>query len=169
MGSEMCIRDRSVVRSTERVVPRLGHAGKQCEEIAFGSTLPHNCCRSPVLVLTRSRKSSMLHEQHPPPNPRGQHQRGSLNRLSAASSRNFRGENNTALSRTLCRLVCASVSPFHNPTYRSCGCDSPPLASSYQVRSCCVVSPRQCQSSPCLLYTSPSPRDGLLSRMPSSA
>ena len=25
------------------------------------------------------------------------------------------------------------------------------------------------QSSPCLLYTSPSPRDGLLSRMPSSA
>ena len=25
------------------------------------------------------------------------------------------------------------------------------------------------QSNPCLLYTSPSPRDGLLSRMPSSA
>ena len=27
----------------------------------------------------------------------------------------------------------------------------------------------RCWSSPCLLYTSPSPRDGLLSRMPSSA
>ena len=29
--------------------------------------------------------------------------------------------------------------------------------------------PRELLSSPCLLYTSPSPRDGLLSRMPSSA
>ena len=28
---------------------------------------------------------------------------------------------------------------------------------------------RKQQASPCLLYTSPSPRDGLLSRMPSSA
>ena len=28
---------------------------------------------------------------------------------------------------------------------------------------------REDRSSPCLLYTSPSPRDGLLSRMPSSA
>ena len=28
---------------------------------------------------------------------------------------------------------------------------------------------RDCAIDPCLLYTSPSPRDGLLSRMPSSA
>ena len=28
---------------------------------------------------------------------------------------------------------------------------------------------RTCNHEPCLLYTSPSPRDGLLSRMPSSA
>ena len=31
------------------------------------------------------------------------------------------------------------------------------------------LSPRDAQSASCLLYTSPSPRDGLLSRMPSSA
>ena len=31
------------------------------------------------------------------------------------------------------------------------------------------ISPRNNQTHPCLLYTSPSPRDGLLSRMPSSA
>ena len=30
-------------------------------------------------------------------------------------------------------------------------------------------SEEQIQTHPCLLYTSPSPRDGLLSRMPSSA
>ena len=35
---------------------------------------------------------------------------------------------------------------------------------------CCPRSPQPCwHSSACLLYTSPSPRDGLLSRMPSSA
>ena len=32
-----------------------------------------------------------------------------------------------------------------------------------------VVWPLVDQMNPCLLYTSPSPRDGLLSRMPSSA
>ena len=32
-----------------------------------------------------------------------------------------------------------------------------------------VFNPKVIQISPCLLYTSPSPRDGLLSRMPSSA
>ena len=34
----------------------------------------------------------------------------------------------------------------------------------YRLRKCAVA-----QMLPCLLYTSPSPRDGLLSRMPSSA
>ena len=33
----------------------------------------------------------------------------------------------------------------------------------------CDSGPRQLDPAPCLLYTSPSPRDGLLSRMPSSA
>ena len=41
----------------------------------------------------------------------------------------------------------------------------------YPIESCCVYCPGSSASYPssCLLYTSPSPRDGLLSRMPSSA
>ena len=37
------------------------------------------------------------------------------------------------------------------------------------VLSCSVLAARASGHSICLLYTSPSPRDGLLSRMPSSA
>ena len=62
----------------------------------------------------------------------------------------------------------------------SCECETEPRGADYVYtnlpdpinksmdalvrRWCCLV-----KNSPCLLYTSPSPRDGLLSRMPSSA
>ena len=39
------------------------------------------------------------------------------------------------------------------------------MLSSITLRRCCTIAVTNC----CLLYTSPSPRDGLLSRMPSSA
>ena len=48
----------------------------------------------------------------------------------------------------------------------SCG-KSVPLTSSQPSRNLLLT--LLLTSSPCLLYTSPSPRDGLLSRMPSSA
>ena len=48
----------------------------------------------------------------------------------------------------------AIINAINNPKYRFV---------------CAAVSRRQDNPNTCLLYTSPSPRDGLLSRMPSSA
>ena len=43
------------------------------------------------------------------------------------------------------------------------------VAAGVAVGEALVVEAQQVQDGRCLLYTSPSPRDGLLSRMPSSA
>ena len=47
----------------------------------------------------------------------------------------------------------------------------PPVETPLKLAAACAVirNPYAGRYEPCLLYTSPSPRDGLLSRMPSSA
>src|SRR5665647_1701964 len=56
---------------------------------------------------------------------------------------------------------------------RACTPTRPSRARASSRRCCssptCALGPRRTRRSTCLLYTSPSPRDGLLSRMPSSA
>src|SRR5665647_3865536 len=66
-------------------------------------------------------------------------------------------------------VMTAAPAPEPSATSTTTGSDVAPFAVANSTSGATSLGARVAQVHVCLLYTSPSPRDGLLSRMPSSA